>query len=96
MKLYERLLIALGVLALAVLGLTGQARAQASGVQPIWSNYNVQYVNVFYNPLAGSTLIPASTIHRARGNGRSTTCARLSSARRIETSRLEPGAADGS
>src|SRR5207245_970663 len=62
--LYERLLIALGVLALAVLGLTGQARAQASGVQPIWANYNVQYVNVFYNPLAGSTVIPYSNANR--------------------------------
>ena len=68
MKLYERLLIALGVMSLAVLGLTGQARAQASGVQPIWANYNVQYVNVFYNPLAGGTLIPVTSFINFTGS----------------------------
>ena len=59
MKLYQRFFIALAALAIGAMGFAERASAQGSGVQPIWANYSVQYVNEFYNPLAGATLIPA-------------------------------------
>jgi len=55
MKLYQRLVIA-SALTLGIFG-TSTGRAQQTTPQPVWANYDVQYVNVFYNPLAGSTLI---------------------------------------
>jgi len=67
MKLYERLLIALGVLTVGIAGLTSSVHAQASGVQPLWANYNVHYVNIFYNPLAGGTLIPNTSFKNFTG-----------------------------
>ena len=61
MKLYQRLFIATAALTLGVLGGVTRTEAQSFGVQPLWANYAVQYVNEFYNPLAGSTLIPADS-----------------------------------
>jgi hypothetical protein len=57
MRLYQRLFIAAAALTLGVLGGVTRTQAQGFGVQPIWANYNVQYVNEFYNPLAGSQII---------------------------------------
>ena len=59
MKLSQRFFIALAALAVAMAGFAGRASAQASGVQPIWANYNVQVVNEFYNPLAGGHILNA-------------------------------------
>jgi hypothetical protein len=61
MKLYQRLFIAAAALTLGVLGGVTRTEAQSFGVQPLWANYAVQYVNEFYNPLAGGTLIPADS-----------------------------------
>jgi len=55
MKQYQR---SFAVLAMLAIGLVSTAHAQGSGVQPIWANYAVQYVNVFYNPLAGGVSLP--------------------------------------
>jgi hypothetical protein len=55
MKQYQR---ALAILATLAIGFVGTVRAQQFGVQPLWANYSVQYVNVFYNPLAGGTVLP--------------------------------------
>jgi len=55
MKLYQRFFIAVAALTLGVLGGVTRTEAQQFGVQPIWANYAVQYVNEFYNPLAGGT-----------------------------------------
>jgi FlgD Ig-like domain len=53
MKQYQR---SLAVLAALCIGLVGTAHAQ--GVQPLWADYAVQYVNEFYNPLAGGVVLP--------------------------------------
>lgn len=55
MKLYQRFLVASFALTLGVVGGVQSSHAQ------IWSQYNVQIVNQFYNPLAGSSLIPDNT-----------------------------------
>ncbi len=55
MKQYIR---SLAVLALVAISFAGTASAQQSGVQPLWANYGVQIVNIFYNPLAGGTTLP--------------------------------------
>ncbi len=60
MKLYQRFFIALAVVALGATGFANRAHAQ--GVQPLWANYTVQYVNEFYNPLAGGTVIPNNNV----------------------------------
>lgn len=66
MKLYQRFFIALAALAVGAMGFANRANAQF-GVQPIWANYSVQYVNEFYNPLAGSTLIPVTSFFNFSG-----------------------------
>jgi hypothetical protein len=55
MKLYQRLAVAAAI----TLGVFGGVSTSLAQVQPIWANYDVQYVNQFYNPLAGANLIPA-------------------------------------
>src|SRR5579883_18403 len=67
MKLYQRLFVALAVVTVSVLGVTPKAHAQQFGVQPLWANYTVQYVNEFYNPLAGATLISADQFYNFAG-----------------------------
>jgi|GEM_PF-2584900 len=61
MRLYQRFSIALAALAIMATGFAQRASAlpDSTGVQPLWANYAVQYVNEFYNPLAGATLISA-------------------------------------
>jgi len=66
MKLYQRFFIALAALAIGAMGFAQRANAQF-GVQSIWANYSVQYVNEFYNPLAGSTLIPVTSFYDFSG-----------------------------
>jgi len=60
MKLYQRFFIAMAAVAMGAAGFAQRASAQPDtlGVQPIWANYTVQYVNEFYNPLANANLIP--------------------------------------
>ncbi len=61
MKLYQRLLVASAALFLGVAGGATKSEAQQAGVAPLWANYAVQYVNQFYNPLAGANLLPADS-----------------------------------
>jgi len=67
MKLYRRFFIAMAVVAIGAMGLATNAHAQASGVQPLWANYAVSYVNEFYNPLAGGTLLSADQFFNSSG-----------------------------
>ena len=66
MKQYQR---SFAVLAALAIGFVGTARAQQFGVQPLWANYAVKYVNIFYNPLAGAIrcrdLFPAAITYRS-------------------------------
>lgn len=54
MRLFQRFFIAIAALAIGAMGFANRANAQ--GVQPIWANYNVQIINEFYNPLAGTQI----------------------------------------
>jgi len=67
MKLTKRFTIAAAALLVGVLGGAQRSQAQASGVQPLWANYAVQYVNQFYNPLAGANLISADSFVNFNG-----------------------------
>jgi len=67
MKLYQRLFIAASALTLGVFGGASSSQAQQSTPQPIWANYDVQYVNQFYNPLAGAFLISADAFRNFTG-----------------------------
>jgi FlgD Ig-like domain len=62
MKLNQRFLATLAVLAMSAIGFVRQGYAQNQGVSFLWAHYNVVYVNEFYNPLAGGTVIPNSNV----------------------------------
>jgi hypothetical protein len=64
MKLYQRLAIA-AAMTLGVFGGVTTSHAQST---PIWSSYDVQYVNQFYNPLAGANLIPVTSFLNFAGS----------------------------
>lgn len=64
MKLYQRLAIA-AAMTLGVFGGVTSSHAQST---PIWSSFDVQYVNQFYNPLAGATLIPVTSFLNFAGS----------------------------
>lgn len=62
MKLRQRIVLMAGVLGLGVTTTVNTADAQ------IWANYDAVIENIFYNPLAGGTLIPDNLFRDFVGN----------------------------
>jgi hypothetical protein len=62
MKLRQRIVLMAGVLGLGAFTSVDKADAQ------IWANYDVTVENIFYNPLAGGTLIPDNAFVDFVGN----------------------------
>jgi hypothetical protein len=62
MKLRQRIVLMAGVLGLGLTSTVNTADAQ------IWANYDAVIENIFYNPLAGGTLIPDNLFRDFVGN----------------------------